>query len=46
VPEAELPRAAAVCAQAMQGAFALEVPLVVGVEVGPTWADLKPWSPP
>jgi len=40
VPEGELARAAALCARAMQGAFQLEVPLVVDVEVGPTWADL------
>ena len=41
VPEAELPRAARVCADAMRGAYALEVPLVVGVEAGPNWADLE-----
>jgi DNA polymerase-1 len=46
VPEGELARAAAVCATAMQGAFQLEVPLVVGVEVGPTWADLTAYSRP
>jgi DNA polymerase-1 len=46
VPEAELPRAAAVCAGAMQMAFVLEVPLVVGVEVGKTWADLKSYPLP
>jgi DNA polymerase-1 len=40
VPEEELPRAAAVCAKAMREAFILEVPLVVGVEVGPNWADV------
>jgi DNA polymerase-1 len=42
VPEAELPRAARVCATAMRHAFDLEVPLVVGVEAGRTWADLEP----
>ena len=42
VAEAELPRTAAVCAHAMRHAFALEVPLVVGVEAGRTWADLEP----
>jgi DNA polymerase-1 len=46
VPEAELPRAAAVCAAAMQRAFVLEVPLVVGVEVGKNWADLASYPPP
>ena len=42
VPEAELAVAARVAATAMRQAFALEVPLVVGVEAGPTWADLAP----
>ena len=42
VPEGELPRAAKVCADAMRGAFELEVPLKAGVEAGPTWADLQP----
>jgi hypothetical protein len=28
----------------MRDAFALEAPLRVGVEVGPTWADLAPLS--
>lgn len=42
VPKHELARAAQVCSAAMKGAFALEVPLVVGVEAGPTWADLAP----
>lgn len=42
VPAEELQRAASVCAQAMQSAFQLEVPLVVGVEAGPNWADLEP----
>jgi DNA polymerase-1 len=40
VPEAELEAAARVAAGAMRHAFELEVPLVVGVEAGPTWADL------
>jgi hypothetical protein len=26
----------------MQGAFALEAPLRVSLEAGPTWADLQP----
>jgi len=42
VPEDELQRAAWVCSEAMRTAFALEVPLVVGVEAGKTWADLEP----
>ena len=42
VPEAELPRAARVCADAMRHAYDLEVPLVVGVEAGNNWADLEP----
>ncbi len=42
VPEDELQRAAAVCSEAMRNAFVLEVPLVVGVEAGKTWADLEP----
>jgi DNA polymerase-1 len=41
VPEAELADAARIAAHAMKHAFALEVPLVVGVEAGPTWADLE-----
>ena len=45
VPEAELPRAAELCASAMRGAFSLEVPLVVGVEVGKNWADLEAYRP-
>lgn len=44
VPEAELERAAAVCSHAMRHAFELEVPLVVGVEVGKNWADLAPFT--
>jgi DNA polymerase-1 len=42
VPEAELAVAARVAASAMRHAFELEVPLVVGVEAGRTWADLEP----
>ncbi len=42
VPEDELQTAARVCSQAMRNAFILEVPLVVGVEAGKTWADLEP----
>ncbi len=41
VPEAELEEAARVCADAMRRCFELEVPLKVGVEAGPNWADLK-----
>ncbi|HSO33384.1 MAG TPA: DNA polymerase, partial [Labilithrix sp.] len=44
VPEGELTKAARVCADAMKGAYALEVPLVVGVEAGKNWADLEPLS--
>ncbi|MFN0250985.1 MAG: DNA polymerase [Kofleriaceae bacterium] len=42
VPEAELPIAAKLCADSMRNAFALDVPLVVGVEAGKNWADLEP----
>jgi DNA polymerase-1 len=42
VPDAEVPRAAELTADAMRNAFALEAPLRVGVEVGPNWADLEP----
>ncbi|MBX3229691.1 MAG: hypothetical protein KIT84_05100 [Labilithrix sp.] len=42
VPAAELEVAARVCAEAMRSAYALTVPLVVGVEAGPNWADLEP----
>jgi DNA polymerase-1 len=42
VPEAELERAARLCAQSMREAFVLEVPLRVGVEAGKNWADLEP----
>jgi DNA polymerase I-like protein with 3'-5' exonuclease and polymerase domains len=41
VPESELEDAARLAAEAMQNAFALEVPLRVGVEAGPNWADLE-----
>ncbi|HTR50301.1 MAG TPA: DNA polymerase [Kofleriaceae bacterium] len=40
VPEHELAAAARIAAHAMRHAFELEVPLVVGVEAGPNWADL------
>src|ERR1043165_9210508 len=43
VPEAELAEAARLAATARREAFApMEVPLVVGVEAGPNWADLEP----
>jgi DNA polymerase-1 len=42
VPEAELADAARITAEAMRHAYALEAPLRVGVEAGPTWADLAP----
>ena len=42
VPQAELAKAARICADAMKHAYALEVPLVVGVEAGKNWADLEP----
>jgi DNA polymerase I-like protein with 3'-5' exonuclease and polymerase domains len=41
VPIGELADAARIAAHAMRHAFELEVPLVVGVEAGPTWADLE-----
>jgi DNA polymerase-1 len=41
VPEAELADAARICADSMKNAYALEVPLVVGVEAGKNWADLE-----
>ena len=43
VAEAELADAARIASTAMQHAFELEVPLVVGIEVGRTWADLEPF---
>ncbi len=42
VSEAELDKAARVCANAMKNAYELEVPLKVGVEAGKNWADLSP----
>jgi DNA polymerase-1 len=42
VAESELEESAKVCSEAMKHAFELEVPLVVGVEAGKTWADLEP----
>lgn len=42
VPEPELAEASQLAAHAMRHAFELVVPLVVGVEAGPTWADLAP----
>ena len=42
VAEDELERAARLTADAMRNAYALEVPLVVGVEAGRNWADLEP----
>lgn len=42
VPAEELQEAARVTSHAMRHAFELEVPLVVGVEAGPNWADLEP----
>ncbi len=44
VPTHELAAAARIAADAMRRAFILEVPLVVGLEAGPTWADLVPLS--
>ena len=41
VPDDELEQAASVAADAMRGAFELEVPLRVGVEAGPNWAELE-----
>jgi DNA polymerase-1 len=42
VEEADLIHTAQVLSHAMRHAFELEVPLVVGVEAGKTWADLQP----
>jgi DNA polymerase-1 len=42
VPEAELEKAARVCADAMKHAYDLEVPVPVGVWAGKNWADLEP----
>lgn len=44
VPERELLEAARLLSDAMKNAYRLEVPLVVGVEAGPNWADLEPIS--
>jgi len=44
IPEVELAEAARIAADAMRNAFALEVPLRVGVEVGRNWADLEPYA--
>ncbi|HEX3758187.1 MAG TPA: DNA polymerase [Kofleriaceae bacterium] len=44
VPEAELADTARITAEAMRRAFALEAPLRVSVEAGPTWADLAPFA--
>ena len=41
VAEHELVESARVAADAMRHAYALEVPLVVGVEAGKNWADLE-----
>lgn len=46
VPEAELQTAAKILAEAMKTAYSLEVPLKVGVEAGPNWADLEPVAGP
>ena len=42
VPESEVEAAIEVAAEAMIHAFELEVPLRLGVKVGPNWADLEP----
>ncbi len=42
VPIDELRDAARITSLAMKSAFSLAVPLRVGVEAGPTWADLEP----
>ena len=42
VPEAELADVARIAGAAMRDAFALEVPLRIGLEAGPNWADLEP----
>jgi DNA polymerase I len=42
VPDDELDASAAVAAEAMRTAFDLEVPLRVGTEAGPSWAELAP----
>lgn len=42
VPEDEIVACARVAAEAMRGAFDLEVPLRVGCKVGPSWGELVP----
>ena len=42
VPLSELERSAKIGADAMRNAFLLAAPLRVGVEAGPTWADIEP----
>lgn len=42
VAEADVAEAARIASHAMRHAFVLAAPLRVGVEVGPTWADLQP----
>jgi DNA polymerase-1 len=42
VPQDELAATAQLAAETMAHAFELEVPLVVGVEAGASWADLEP----
>lgn len=42
VPKDELAEAAKLCADVMRKVYDFEVPLVVGVEAGPNWADLEP----
>lgn len=44
VPERELATAARIAADAMRTAFALRVPLRVGVRAGARWADLAPFE--
>jgi DNA polymerase-1 len=44
VAASDISTAAHVAATAMRNAFALEAPLRVGVEAGPTWADLAPFA--
>ena len=41
VPNDAREQAASIAADAMRGAFELEVPLRVGVEAGPNWAELE-----
>jgi DNA polymerase-1 len=46
LPENELTHCSHVLSEAMKNAYKLEVPLVVGVEAGPNWADLVPVASP